>query len=41
MKNHPYYDSDRKKRTEVFALKSVAFCFIVLIIFTVIEWLWL
>jgi|TARA_R100000541_G_scaffold31635_1_gene40447 hypothetical protein len=30
MKNnkHPYYDSDRKKRTEEFALKVSAFCIV-------------
>ena len=25
---HPYYDSDRKKRSEEFALKASAFCII-------------
>ena len=41
MKKHPYYDSDRKKRTEAFALKSIAVCFIILVVFVIIEWLWL
>ena len=38
---HPYYDSDRKKRTEAFALKSIAVCIVILIAFVIIEWLWL
>ena len=25
MKKHPYYDSDRKKKTEEFAMKAIAF----------------
>jgi len=41
MKKHPYYDSDRKKRTEAFALKSIAVCIVILIAFVIIEWLWL
>ena len=40
-KNHPYYDSDRKKRTEEFALKATVYSFIVLIVVIIIEWLWL
>jgi hypothetical protein len=28
MKKHPYYDSNRKKRSEEFALKASAFCII-------------
>jgi len=32
MKKHPYYDSERKKRTEEGALKAIAFCIIGMII---------
>ncbi len=28
MKKHPYYDSDRKKRTEEASLKAIAFCIV-------------
>jgi len=41
MKKHPYYDSDRKKKTESFALKSMVYSFVVLVIIMIIEWLWL
>ena len=33
MKNkHPYYDSDRKKATESFSLKMIAYCLLVVVI---------
>jgi hypothetical protein len=27
-KKHPYYDSDRKKRSEEFAMKAISICFV-------------
>ena len=37
MKNkHPYYDSDKKKRTEEFAMKAVAICFVSLLVILII-----
>jgi len=38
MKNnkHPYYDSDRKKRTEEFALKVSAFCIVGMVIILIL-----
>lgn len=35
-KKHPYYDSDRKKRTEEYAMKAVAICFVSLLIILII-----
>jgi len=33
---HPYYDSDKKKRTEEFAMKAVAICFVSLLVILII-----
>jgi len=33
---HPYYDSDRKKRTEEFALKVSAFCIVGMVIILIL-----
>ena len=32
MKKHPYYDSDRKKKTQESALKIIAYSFIAMVI---------
>ena len=31
-KKHPYYDSDKKKRTEEFAMKAISICFVGMLI---------
>jgi len=36
MKKHPYYDSDRKKRTDEFALKVSAFCIVGMVLILII-----
>tara|TARA_R110002049_G_scaffold53543_1_gene149674 strand:- start:958 stop:1128 length:171 start_codon:yes stop_codon:yes gene_type:complete len=36
-KKHPYYDSDRKKRTEEFSLKVSAFCIIGIIVILILS----
>ena len=36
-KEHPYYDSDRKKRTEEFAMKTIAICFVSFFLILVIS----
>ncbi len=36
MKKHPYYDSDKKKRTEEFALKSIAVCIVGMVVILVL-----
>jgi hypothetical protein len=33
---HPYYDSDRKKRTEEFSLKVSAFCIVGMVIILIL-----
>ncbi len=33
---HPYYDSDRKRRTEEFSLKAIGICFVAFVICLVI-----
>lgn len=33
---HPYYDSDRKKRTEEFSLKVSAFCIIGMVVILIL-----
>jgi len=33
---HPYYDSDRKKRTEEFSLKVTGFCIVGMIIILIL-----
>ena len=33
---HPYYDSDRKKRTEKFALRVSAFCIIGMVVILIL-----
>jgi len=35
-KKHPYYDSDRKKRTEEFSLKVTAFCIVGMVVILII-----
>jgi len=35
-KKHPYYDSDQKKRTEEFALKSIAFSFFGIVVLIIL-----
>jgi|TARA_R110000803_G_scaffold106941_3_gene175033 hypothetical protein len=39
MKNekHPYYDSDRKKQTEEFSLKVIAFCIVGIVILLIVS----
>jgi len=36
MKKHPYYDSERKQRTETIALQSLAWCIAIGTIMTLI-----
>lgn len=36
-KKHPYYDSDRKKRTENFAMKAISICFVSMLIILIIS----
>ena len=36
MKKHPYYDSDRKKRTEEASLKTIAFCIVGMVIILIL-----
>lgn len=32
MNKHPYYDTDRKKSTEEFALKAIAYCLLIVVL---------
>jgi hypothetical protein len=36
-KKHPYYDSDRKKRSEEFAMKAISICFVGMLIILIIS----
>jgi hypothetical protein len=36
MKKHPYYDSDRKKRTEEASLKAIAFCIVGMVLILIL-----
>ena len=34
---HPYYDSNKKKRTEEFAMKAISICFVGMLVILIIS----